>query len=119
MDASRFVLLSHNWPSPHEDLLLERGGLLLGWRLPHLATLLKSAEPIRAIQSSDHRLAYLDYEGPVSGGRGDVCRQDSGMLDWIAWEPDQLLFHLAGKTWNGVYSLVRLTSDEWDFSAVR
>ena len=27
---------------------------------------------------ADHRLAYLDYEGPISGGRGSVTRWDRG-----------------------------------------
>ena len=27
---------------------------------------------------ADHRLAYLDYEGPISGGRGTVARWDCG-----------------------------------------
>ena len=29
----------------------------------------------------DHRLAYLDYEGPISGDRGSVTRWDRGTYD--------------------------------------
>lgn len=71
---ARYVLLEHDWPAPHLDLLLEQGPVLRGWRL---------AEPLRvgtqvATASADHRLLYLDYEGPVSGGRGTVRRLDRG-----------------------------------------
>lgn len=31
-----------------------------------------------------HRLFYLDYEGPVSGGRGELARVDGGRLIWPA-----------------------------------
>lgn len=31
----------------------------------------------------DHRLAYLDYTGPVSGGRGQVTRWDAGAYETI------------------------------------
>lgn len=36
-----------------------------------------------AEQLGDHRDAYLTYEGPVSGGRGDVARVVSG---WVTVE---------------------------------
>lgn len=71
----RFVLLRHDWPHPHLDLLLEAGPVLLAWRL--------FAEPVPgawvpAEPNADHRLLYLDYEGPVSGGRGSVSRRAAG-----------------------------------------
>jgi hypothetical protein len=34
----------------------------------------EALEPFEGVSTSDHRLAYLDYEGPVSGGRGAVTR---------------------------------------------
>lgn len=70
----RFVVLEHDWPSPHFDLMLEWGGVLRSWRLtnpPSCGEIVGEAAP-------DHRLAYLDYEGPVSGGRGSVKRWDAG-----------------------------------------
>ena len=29
----RFVILAHDWPTPHFDLLLEAGAVLKAWRL--------------------------------------------------------------------------------------
>jgi hypothetical protein len=66
----QFVLLAHDWPTPHLDLMLSAGGVLKTWRL---AAWPGAAEPI-----ADHRLHYLDYEGPVSGGRGTVRRVLAG-----------------------------------------
>jgi hypothetical protein len=68
------VILEHDHPFRHWDLLLEAGDVALTWRLlrPPLPD-----EPIAAERLPDHRLQYLDYEGPVSGDRGAVKR--------IAW----------------------------------
>lgn len=77
----RFVILEHDWPTRHWDLLLEDGNVLLAWRL------LAEPEPgarVRAERNADHRRLYLDYEGPVSGGRGNVKRWDWGEFEWIA-----------------------------------
>ncbi|MDP7275841.1 MAG: DNA polymerase ligase N-terminal domain-containing protein [Planctomycetaceae bacterium] len=82
--VSRFVILSHDRPFQHWDLLLEidAGSPLLTWRIlddPGEGTGWR-AEPL-----PDHRREYLDYEGPISGDRGTVTRWDAG--DWIAVEP--------------------------------
>jgi hypothetical protein len=71
----RFVILEHDHPTRHWDFLLEVGPVLRAWRL--------SAPPspgtaVAAEASFDHRLIYLDYEGPISGGRGSVTRWDAG-----------------------------------------
>ena len=49
--------------------------------VPQLTVLVQSlSEPppvgveIECRLLADHRLAYLDYEGPISGGRGSVAR---------------------------------------------
>ena len=68
----RFVVLEHVRPEDrHWDLMLESGDALATWALKHSPD---SAQPIAAEQLPDHRLAYLDYEGPISGGRGAVTR---------------------------------------------
>lgn len=69
----RFVVLSHDWPTPHFDLLLEAGGVLKAWRL-----FAEPLGPVAAEPNFDHRLLYLEYEGPLSGDRGRVRRWDSG-----------------------------------------
>jgi hypothetical protein len=89
----RFVVLEHDWPTPHWDLLLESGPVLRAWRL--------LAEPgagraVPAEPNADHRPLYLEYEGPVSGGRGAVRRWDAGTFDWVRDGPDGVTVELGG-----------------------
>jgi hypothetical protein len=39
---------------------------------------------------------YLDYEGPVSGDRGSVVRQDHGTFIWLRDTPEEVAVHLDG-----------------------
>ncbi len=71
----RYVILTHDHPFPHWDLLLEWGETCRTWRL------LEEPAPGKTVAAEilpDHRRHYLDYEGPVSGGRGRVTRWDGG-----------------------------------------
>lgn len=75
----RFAILKHDHPFVHWDLLLEDGESCQTWRL-----MLEPAAGIAvpAERIADHRLVYLDYEGPVSGDRGSVTRFDAGHFEW-------------------------------------
>jgi hypothetical protein len=72
----RFVILRHDSPrGVHFDLMLEAGDVLKTWALP------RPPRPDDAMECDalgDHRLAYLDYEGPLSNDRGAVTRWDHG-----------------------------------------
>jgi len=72
---SRFVILEHDHPFLHWDLLMQQGEMLAAWRLliPVATAVWIAAEPL-----PDHRLMYLDYEGPLSNNRGVVTRVASG-----------------------------------------
>lgn len=95
--SSRFVILHHTYADQqagsasgeHWDLMLERDGILMTWQL---LTEPKGAEslPIRARRIGDHRLAYLTYEGPLSGDRGHVRRIDAGTVEFHEIAPDRL-----------------------------
>src|SRR5262245_36621194 len=94
----RFAILEHDWPSLHWDFLLESGGVLRAWRVlaePASGTL-ALVEPI-----GDHRLLYLDYEGPVSGNRGTVKRWDAGTFEWIANAAERVEVALHGTRLTG------------------
>src|SRR5262245_56825245 len=69
----RFVLLEHDHPTPHLDLLFEVGEVLWAWRLAQMPA---EEMAVAATRNFDHRLVYLDYEGPISGDRGRVRRVD-------------------------------------------
>jgi hypothetical protein len=108
----RYVILEHDWPTRHWDFLLEDGEVLKAWRL--------LAEPaagatLAAEASFDHRLLYLDYEGPVSGGRGTVVRWDRGTFAWVERAADQMIVNLFGDRLTGRCTLVRRDGDAWAF----
>jgi len=108
--VSRYVILEHNYPERHWDLMLECGDVLRTWRL---AAPPRPGRPVRAQTSLDHRLLYLDYEGPVSKGRGRVVRWDSGAFAWLADESERVLLRLQGERCRGAAELRRVTPDEW------
>jgi hypothetical protein len=90
----RFVLLEHHWDGVHWDFMLEVGETLRTWALGAPPTGPDRVIPARAL--ADHRLAYLDYEGEISGGRGSVHRLDSGTYEARVWTPGLILVHLDG-----------------------
>ena len=121
---SRFVILHHQFPESHSrsnhwDLMLEMRGRLLTWSLESLPQI---NQVLMVDQLADHRIAYLDYEGPVSGDRGWVERWDTGQLTWLADvdepresakpSPTRYFAHLVGQQIQGQLELVRVTADE-------
>lgn len=107
----RFVVLEHDFPTRHWDLMLEAGGALRTWRLAEPPEVGKS---IASEALADHRLVYLDYEGPVSGGRGSVTRWDTGTFAWIADTRGEEVVELAGTRLVGRASYDR---GGWSFTA--
>ncbi|MFO0838437.1 MAG: hypothetical protein U1D55_07895 [Phycisphaerae bacterium] len=93
----RFVLLEHDTranaaspPDPasvHWDLMIELapGAALATWRLSRDPSL--SDELIPAERIADHRRDYLEYQGPISGGRGRVRRIDEGHVEFAYLNP--------------------------------
>ena len=122
----RFVVLLHDHPLVHWDFLLEDGETLQTWRLPndpcHQGVM--TAEEI-----APHRRIYLDYEGPISGGRGTVRRVAAGtagvsemsadliVLDAILLET-ALAEGAAGSRWERI-ELMRIDGAQWQFQAKR
>ena len=87
----RFVILEHDHPFLHWDLLLEEECSARTWRLLRKPCL---REPIAAEPLPDHRLMYLDYEGVVSGDRGSVKRFLAGTYQPMSDQADVLAFAL-------------------------
>ncbi len=111
----RFVLLYHRCPleqekPSHWDWMLEHGQALWTWQLlelpaswrvaladrvvPRMPSKISETVSIRRLP--DHRLAYLDHEGPVSAGRGEVKRCDSGTYQFIRQESGLLVIDMQG-----------------------
>ena len=111
----RFVILKHDGPRGlHWDFMLESGDALTTWALAQAPG---SAERIAARALSEHRLAYLDYEGSVSGGRGTVTRWDQGTYEVERQEEGLLVVVLSGKRLCGRATLERTGEnvEQWQF----
>jgi hypothetical protein len=106
----RFVVLHHDHPQDHLDLLLERAEAAWTWRLPCSAFPMCAGEFV-AERLSDHRLHYLEYEGPVSQGRGSVRRLTAGEYEVIrdvhSEQSYELIVAFRGPNWQGRLCLAR------------
>ena len=111
----QFVVLTHDHPFPHWDLLLDIGAALRTWRLLDSPDM---AGPVRAEALADHRREYLTYEGPVSGGRGHVARWDSGGFTLVEDTPDRLELQLSGQRLRGRATLTRGGGGLWTWRLV-
>jgi hypothetical protein len=77
---ARYVVLCHEAVAqPHYDFMIElsEGGDLPTWRAPRWPP----STGDYFVRLPDHRNAYLEYEGPVSGGRGTVRRVAAGACE--------------------------------------
>lgn len=112
----RYVILKHETSSGlHFDFMLETGNVLKTWSLP------QAPEPgleMDAQALGDHRLAYLDYEGPLSGNRGFVVRWDQGTYQLEQQSESELIVRLSGKKLTGLMSLRHFpfAQNSWRFS---
>ena len=116
----RFVILHHEMPPDgnrpsHWDFMLQWEDALRTWALDNPP---KSGKTTDATALEDHRTAYLDYEGPVSGGRGSVTRWDAGMYQFVRQSDDELVVALAGVRLSGRVILARASddADRWSFT---
>ncbi len=78
MPNSFVIILHTGFGTDHYDFMLEAGPALATWQLARNCLALGEGESAPARKLPDHRLAYLTYQGPVSGGRGQVKRVCEG-----------------------------------------
>ncbi len=97
---SRFVVLQHDVGSQltrttasHYDWMFEIDGVLRTWATPPI---IRFDQPIESACDllSDHRLAYLDYEGEIQGNRGSVLRLLRGTYRLIDAADDRFVAEL-------------------------
>ena len=115
----RFVVLWHEMPpesdrQSHYDFMLERGPHLRTWAIHALPAI---GATVEGQALSDHRLDYLDYEGPVSGERGQVTRVDRGTYSVAAETDEAIIIEVRGEKLRGRLTIQRLaTADQrWRF----
>jgi hypothetical protein len=138
----RFVLLYHNCPPEYErpshwDLMLETGDALRTWALARLprdwttwhaqaAAVYPDCPPIAdgdavAVERlADHRVDYLDQEGPLTGDRGEVTRIDRGTYERLSHAAEDARLTLFGSHWEGSIRLQQASADstQWTATAI-
>ena len=90
--------------------MLEGGEILLTWQLLQ-EPVNSDSLPIPARRIRDHRRAYLDYEGPLGGGRGSVHRVDAGTVEFQKIDATPYIFQLRGGRLSGRFSLAARGDD--------
>lgn len=114
-DGNRFVVHKHHATADHYDLRLQVGGVLKSWAVPRGPSL-NPADKRLAIETEDHPLEYIDFEGVIPEGEyggGPMIVWDTG-----TWAPmddvykslrtGAFKFRLAGEKLNGGWMLTRL-----------
>jgi bifunctional non-homologous end joining protein LigD len=113
--ANRFVVHKHSATADHYDLRLEIDGVLKSWAVPKGPSL-NPADKRLAVETEDHPLEYIDFEGVIPQGEyggGPMIVWDTGV-----WAPmddvetsltsGSFKFRLAGEKLNGGWMLARL-----------
>ncbi|HEY1860482.1 MAG TPA: DNA polymerase ligase N-terminal domain-containing protein [Gemmataceae bacterium] len=106
----RYAILEHDFPYRHWDLLLEAADHLRSWRLAEEP---RADASMRAEAIANHRLLYLDYEGPLSGDRGRVTRWDGGFYTGNVNRESNMTVILEGLRFRGTVALEWINGLEW------
>jgi len=80
----------------HFDWMFDRGDALWTWATDQYPEPM-STGPLDAVRLADHRRVYLDYEGRVSGDRGEVSRVESGAFETLYESEDCFEVRVTGK----------------------
>ncbi len=111
----RFVVQEHHARRLHWDLRLERDGVLRSWAVPN--GIPEDPDHNRkAIQTEDHPVAYLDFEGTIPTGNygaGEMSIWDRGTYVAEKFEADKVVVEFRGQRLTGRYALFRTAKADW------
>ncbi|MER9299738.1 DNA ligase D [Mesorhizobium sp. M0621] len=114
-EGNRFVVHKHHATSDHYDLRLQVGDVLKSWAVPRGPSL-NPADKRLAVETEDHPLEYIDFEGVIPEGEyggGPMIVWDTGTwapMDDVekSFKTGAFKFRLAGDKLNGGWMLTRL-----------
>jgi bifunctional non-homologous end joining protein LigD len=111
----RFVVQEHHARRLHWDLRLEREGALASWALPRGIPAHPSENRL-AVQTEDHPLEYLEFEGEIPKGEygaGTMTVWDRGTFEAEKFRADEVIADFHGERLRGRYALFRTRGDDW------
>jgi len=116
ISKNRFVIQEH-WASHHHfDFRLEMNGVLRSWAVPK-GMPEETGKKVLAIQTEDHPLSYVNFEGEIPQGcygAGRVKIFDKGEYKLIEKAKDKIIFEIEGKKLKGRYNLVKFKEpNQW------
>ncbi|MGI9538681.1 MAG: DNA ligase D, partial [Miltoncostaeaceae bacterium] len=107
--SSRFVVQRHSARALHYDLRIEEAGVLRSWAVPKGLPLREGIKRL-AVQTEDHPLEYLTFEGDIPEGEygaGHMSVWDAGEYEREPAGEGELKLVLRGRVLHGHYHLVR------------
>lgn len=113
---AQFVVQKHDARRLHFDLRLEIAGVLKSWAVPKGPSLISGVKRF-AVQTEDHPIGYLEWEGVIPKGEyggGTMIVWDRGTWTPVGdasqgLEKGHLQFVLSGQRLKGLWDLVRLS----------
>ena len=106
----KFVIQEHfaERAGHHYDLRLEMDGVAKSWAL-RKGIPEKRGERRLAIQTEDHTIEYMDFEGiiPAGYGKGRIFIWDKGEYELLERTDDKIKFRLNGQKAKGDFVLIR------------
>jgi len=116
VDQNRFCIQLHNASNLHYDLRLEEEGVLLSWAIPKGLPHKKGVKRL-AIQTENHPMEYLTFEGMIPAGEygaGQMWIFALGKIKWIKRSPTYYKFELDSPQFKGSFSLFKTERDgQW------
>ncbi len=110
-----FVVHRHDASHLHYDLRLEENGVLRSWAVPK-GMPARPGEKRLAVETEDHPLEYLTFEGDIPKGEyggGRMLIAAAGKYSVTKKKKDGFYFSMASKTLSGEYRIHRIKEKEW------
>lgn len=113
--GNRFVIQRHHASHLHYDLRLEQEGTLKSWAVPRGMPPKPGVKRL-AVQTEDHPLKYLSFEGEIPKGEyggGMMWVFASGRYEITKEKKNGFYFRLSSKHFNGEYRMHLMKGKEW------